>query len=194
MSEAKSVKQSERFIVRLDNVRASFLNVFERDKFGNYSGNFLLTPDHAGIAKLKAAFKKLAAETWGDKADTILKQMIAKDCLCLHDGDLKPYDGYAGMQFVTASGDARPTLLEANKAELVDGEGKLYSGCYVNVSVGLWAQKSRQTPDGPIPNRINAQLRGVQFVRDGERFGGGSPAKVDEFDDVSESPDQESLD
>ncbi|EAA6845047.1 DUF2815 domain-containing protein, partial [Salmonella enterica subsp. enterica] len=41
--------------------------------------------------------------------------------------------------------------------------------------------------------RVNASLSGVQFLRDGDAFTGGQPASADEFDDISEGADADSL-
>ena len=41
--------------------------------------------------------------------------------------------------------------------------------------------------DNQYGKRINATLRGVQFVSDGEPFAGGQPADADEFDILEDS-------
>lgn len=53
----------------------------------------------------------------------------------------------------------------------------LYDGCYVVADVGLWYQDDRKWG-----KRVNANLNGVLFVRDGERMGRRSAA--DMFADV----------
>jgi hypothetical protein len=45
--------------------------------------------------------------------------------------------------------------------------------------VEIWAQ------DNNYGKRINASLKGVQFVRDGDAFAGGGAASPDEFEDLS---------
>lgn len=47
--------------------------------------------------------------------------------------------------------------------------------------------------DNNFGKRINASLGGVQFYRDGDAFAGGGVASEDDFDDVSEGADAESL-
>jgi hypothetical protein len=49
----------------------------------------------------------------------------------------------------------------------------------VNASIELWCQ------DNNYGKRINASLRGVQFLKDGEAFAGGGVANADEFDDLA---------
>jgi hypothetical protein len=81
--------------------------------------------------------------------------------------------------YVSAASKTRPLVLDSNKTPLTDEDGKPYGGCYVNASIEIWAQ------DNQFGKRINAQLRGIQFVKDGDAFGGGgSPASADEFEEL----------
>jgi hypothetical protein len=115
------------------------------------------------------------------KAEAILKGLAATDKLCLHDGDAKSgYEGFEGNLFISARSKVRPSVFDGQRNELTEADGKPYSGCYVNVSLELWAQ------DNQFGKRINAQLRGVQFLRDGDAFSGGTrPADADEFDEIA---------
>lgn len=146
-----------------------------------FSGSFLLPKNHKQLAELNAAFVTLAKEKWGVKADAILKALKAGDKVCLHNGDSKSeYEGFEGNFYISARAKVRPTVFDQLRNELSEADGKPYSGCYVNVSLELWAQ------DNSYGKRLNAQLRGVQFLRDGDAFAGGSrPADADEFDEIS---------
>jgi hypothetical protein len=145
-----------------------------------FSAAFLAPPAHKQIPEIKAAFVKLATEKWGVKGAQILKAMEAADKLCLHNGDAKSdYEGFEGMLYISARSKVRPTVFDGQRQELTEADGKPYSGCYVNASIELWAM------DNDYGKRINAQLRGVQFLRDGDAFAGGSrPADADEFDEL----------
>lgn len=145
-----------------------------------FSASFLLPNNHKQLAELEAAFKKLAQEKWGAKADAVLKALKQGDKLCLHNGDSKSeYEGFEGNMFVSARAKTRPGVYDQQRQELTEADGRPYSGCFVNVSLELWAQ------DNSFGKRINAQLRGVQFLRDGDAFAGGSrPASGDEFDEI----------
>lgn len=145
-----------------------------------FSASFLLPKNHKQLPELDKAFEALAREKWGPKAAAILKALKQGNKLCLHDGDSKSeYEGFEGNMFVSARSKVRPTVLDQQRQELTEADGKPYSGCYVNVSLELWAQ------DNSYGKRINAQLRGVQFLRDGDAFAGGSrPADADEFDEI----------
>lgn len=159
-----------------------------------FSASFILPPDHTQIIdptkpkKVKTAqyledvvFKAVAEAKWGPKAAGILKALKAADKLALHNGDTKAeYEGYEGNLFISSRSKVRPTVFDQQRNELSEQDGKPYSGCYVNASVEFWAQDN---PD--YGKRINAQLRGVQFLRDGDAFaGGGRPAEADEFDEI----------
>jgi hypothetical protein len=152
-----------------------------------FSASFLMAPDHKQMKDLKTALTKIAAEKWGAKGAAIYKALEAADKLCLHNGDAKAdYEGYEGNFFVSTRSKVRPSVFDQQRQELNEADGKPYSGCYVNASIELWAQ------DNQFGKRINAQLRGVQFLRDGDAFAGGSrPADADEFEDEIGAPDDD---
>lgn len=172
--------------IMLQNVRLAFPTLFEAERINGqgepkFSANFLLTPDHSDVAKLKAKIKEVAQNKWEDQADAILKKLVAADRIALHDGDVKAdYDGYPGNWFVSASSKVRPLVIDGARNPITEEDGIIYSGCYVNAKIDVWAQ------DNQHGKRVNAQLQGVQFVSDGEPFaGGGRSASPDEFTDMS---------
>lgn len=171
-------------VIMLSNVRLAFPNLFTATQVNGegkaaFSASFLLTPDHPDVAKLRAAISEVAQAKWGEKASEILKALIAGDKVCLHNGDAKSnYDGFAGNLYVGARSYVRPLVIAQDRSPLAEEDGKPYSGSYVNAQVALWAQANN------FGKRVNAQLRGVQFLRDGEAFGGGAVAQADEFDVV----------
>ena len=144
-----------------------------------FGASFILPKNHKQLPELRAAIKKVADEKWGTKGAVMLKALEAADKTCLHNGDSKAeYEGYEGNLFVPTRSKVRPTVFDQQRQELSEADGKPYSGCYVNASIELWAQENQWG------KRINAQLRGVQFLRDGDAFAGGSrPADADEFPD-----------
>ena len=176
--------------ILLKDVRLAFPNLWKATapKGGGeaaFSASLLMPKTHKQVVELKAAFKSLAKDKWASKADAILKAMEAGDKLCLHDGDGKAdYEGFEGNVYVSARSKIRPSVFDGQRQELQEADGKPYSGCYVNASIELWAQ------DNDYGKRINAQLRGVQFLRDGDAFaGGGQAADKDEFDEISAEDD-----
>lgn len=174
--------------ITLQNVRGAFLNaLFKAEAFGDsteefYSGTWLLEPNHPAIAELEAAFEKVAKEKWGAKAEAVMKELKLKDRTALHDGDTKAeYDGFPGNKFVATRSKTRPTVVDRDRSPLTAADGRPYSGCYCNVIIELWCQ------DNQYGKRINAQLKGVQFVKDGDAFGGGTPpAQAEEFSDLAD--------
>ena len=165
--------------------RLAFPNLFKA-KAGpdggepSFSAALIIPPNHPIIPKLNAAFERLAKEKWGEKGPAIVKQLRAQDRLALHDGATKAgYAGYDGNMFINTRSKMRPTVVDRNKVPLSEEDGKVYAGCYVNVSLELWAQ------DNNYGKRVNATLMGVQFFRDGDAFAGGGVAGDDDFDDVS---------
>lgn len=172
--------------ILIKDVRLTFPSLFHATapKAGGaaaFSASFLLTKDHKQLPEIRAAFKKMADEKWGAKGAATLKTMEASDKLCLHNGDTKAeYEGYEGNLYISSRSKVRPSVFDHQRNELMEEDGRPYSGCYVNASLEFWAQ------DNDYGKRINAQLRGVQFLRDGEAFAGGStPAGADEFDEIA---------
>ena len=171
--------------LKLNNVRLAFPVLFEAKTVNGegkpaFSASFLIAPADPQVKALNAAIDQVANDKWGAKAAAILKQMRATDKVALHDGDLKSnYDGFPGNLYVSARSSTRPLVINNDKSPLTEQDGKPYAGCYVNASIELWAQ------DNNYGKRVNASLRGVQFLRDGDAFAGGGAASEDEFDDIS---------
>ena len=88
------------------------------------------------------------------------------------------------LQYFPAQKAVLPQALGLKSVAVVPltaADGRPYAGCYVIANVELWAQ------DNNYGKRINASLRGVQFLRDGDAFSGGGAASEDEFDEVEGS-------
>lgn len=173
--------------------RGAFLKLWKPEPISggdkNYwSLNLILPPNDPQIDKVSKVIRAVATEKWKDKADGILKQCKVGNKLCLLNGDLKAeYDGYAGNIFISMSREeskGRPTVVDRNRAPLQQADGRPYSGCIITCSFEVWAQ------DNAFGKRMNAELRGVQFVRDGDAFSGGAPvASAEEFADLGDGAD-----
>ena len=163
--------------IKLNNVRLSFPSLWRKAVFGGdetkYEGTFLLDKKtHAEvIKKIQAGIKAINADKHKGKA-------LASDKVCLKDGDTIEYDGYAGNMSIKASSTKRPMVIGTDRSPLTEDDGKPYAGCYVNAVVELWGQKNQ------FGERVNANLLAVQFAKDGEPFGDGVTASVDDFDDI----------
>lgn len=178
----------------LKNVRLSFPSLWSPQTGPNpndagkpaYTAQFLIE-DSAEVANVRRVIGLIAKEAWGDNAQTMLKTLAEQNRIALKNGDSKTdsngnvLDGYAGNWFLSARSYTRPTVVDRDRSPLTEGDGKPYSGCYVNAKVRLWVQSG-----GQYGRRINCQLMGVQFAKDGESFGGGRVASPDEFDTLDE--------
>lgn len=173
--------------VKIANVRVAFPALFEAKAVGTegeprFSAAFVIEPASSNAKSLAAAVSAVAKEKWGVKADAILKELHSKGRVCYREEPLSKdgevYDGFEGMYSLNTSNKARPLVLDRDKTPLTAADGRPYGGCYVNASLELWAQ------DNSFGKRINCTLKGVQFVRDGDAFGGGAPASPEDFEDL----------
>ena len=160
----------------LKNVRLSFPSIFQKAEFdgnvGKYEATFLIDKsDTKTKAMLDEAIATAIAEA---------KVKVTGDKRCLKDGDDSEYDGYAGNWSFKAANSKRPTVIDRDKTPIIEEDEKIYAGCYVNAVVDLWIQNNK------FGKRVNANLYGVQFVKDGEPFGMGSTDVTDDFDDLED--------
>lgn len=179
--------------VRLENVRVAFFQGFEPKQVNGegepaYSSSFLFAKDSPNVKRVNAAVDAVAKEKWADKAPALLKQLRSADKTCLHDGDLKTdYEGFPDNFFVSSRAKSRPLILDRDKTPLTQEDGRPYSGCFVNAVIDVWAQ------DNKFGKRVNATLKGIQFVKDGDAFSASAPATPDAFDDLGEGADSSDL-
>lgn len=110
------------------------------------------------------------------------------DKICVRNGDLENWDGYADSHYIAASENDQPLLLSRRKDSKglwIPAERKdLYAGCFVNMIVQLWIQ------DNEHGKRINANLKAVQFFEHGDSFAGSAPIDPTQaFTDIDEQDD-----
>lgn len=182
-TETKTPNPKTRLMLR--NVRLAFPHLWEPQVSDTgaktFGAAFILPTDHPQIAAIQACMDEAGRAKWGDKWPAQKKALEKQDRMALHDGDIKAkYDGYEGNLFINANAKARPLVIDTDKSALTEDDGKPYAGCYVNASLEFWPQKDH--PKGG--SRINASLRGVQFLRDGDAFSASRPADADEFEAV----------
>jgi len=166
--------------IQLKNVRLSFPSIFNRANFNGEEGKFEATllldketqADQIGV--VEAAIEEAIKEA---------KIKVPSDKRCLKDGDEVEYDGYEGCMSVKASSNKRPTIIDRDKTPLVEDDGRPYAGCYVNAIIDIWIQNNS------YGKRANANLYGIQFVKDGEPFGAGDVDVTDEFDSFDDEDD-----
>lgn len=169
--------------IKMQAVRLSFPSLFNTAKFGGedtgkYEATFVLDKvEHAEvIAGIKAQIDRLMKEE--------LKSKVPSDKLCLKDGDEMGRPEFEGKYTIKASTKKRPLVINRDKSPITESDNVIYAGCYVNAIVSLWPQ------DNKFGKRINAQLDGVQFNKDGEAFGDGA-VSVNEFDAFGSESDED---
>ena len=96
----------------------------------------------------------------------------------------KVYDGYKDMFYIKCSDTNRPLLGNRAGKVVVEGDPQCpYSGCFVNAKISLWSYDNES-------RGINANVRSVQFVRDGDAFGGaGNRSAEEEFEAIGDAAD-----
>lgn len=178
-----------------DPVRLSFPDLFEPVQYEGkgafrYNASFLVTPGGANDKAIQAAIIEAANETFGKKAAVMLDSIKGNsNKFCYVRGDLKEYDGYAGMLVLSGHRQqkaGRPLLIDGQKNPLTAADGKPYAGCYVNASLDIYAQ------DG-TNSGIRCGLKGVQFAADGDAFSGSRVASADEFETVGDGAEASAL-
>lgn len=166
--------------IKLNNVRISFPSLFRKAVFSGdetkYEATFLIDKKDGAeqIAEIDASIKALLKEK-------LKGSKLPADKLCLKDGDTIDYAGYAGTMSIKASSTKRPLVIDRDKSPLTEDDGKIYAGCRVNAVIELWAQNNT------YGKRINANLLGVQFLKDDEPFADGEKGSVDDFDAFGDS-------
>lgn len=186
--------------VTLLNVRLAFPKLWEAKAVGDgdskyYSAAFPIVPGSENAKALDDAITKVSKEKWAEKGAAILATIIDKNDIGytkkpLRSSEGEIYSGFEDCFSVNASlreDLGRPLVLDRTKNPLTQKDGKPYAGCYVNAVVDVWAQ------DNSNGKRINVQLKGIQFVKDGDAFGTGGAATPDEFDDLGEGSDEPDL-
>lgn len=180
--------------IMLRNVRLSFEHVFTPSAFDEgqtpkYSATFIIPKNHSDLAKVKAAFRSAGA----DKYPSAFKGTEwPKGFTCsLKDADTQTDSmgevlaeknpAYAGCYILEANSTRRPVVVGRRKEALTAEDGVIYSGCYVNASLAAAPYEY-----GKVKRGVKAYLNGVQFVKDGERFGTDA---LSDFDDLEDDDD-----
>lgn len=171
-------------IILLPAVRISWPHVFEaRIPKGStklfFDANFILDcKQHADtIKKIEQTIDRVAL-------DKFLKKVPLKH-KCLHDGnEIEDEDGYGdGVMYIVSKSVDRPAVVDSDRVTpLTSDSRKIYSGAYVNASIRLYAWAHETGGKG-----VSADLRVVQFLRDGISLGGSGP--IDAQKELAGLPD-----
>ena len=189
--------------VKTEEVRLSFVHVFEPASFGNDPSNpakysvavIIEKTDKKTLGRIKAAYeaaKQEGIERYGNsfasKASPLIRP-IGSNYGLLKDADqyeeLAADPNYAGCYVMNLKSERAPQVLarETGKKLLTTengGEEVVYSGCYGKVTFNIYPYSNKSHTG------ISAGLGNVLKTRDGERFGGfksGLDDFADDFDD-----------
>lgn len=172
--------------------RLAFASIWTPTAFGDspvekYRARIIIDPkDTASVKAIRDARKQVAEAKWAKKATGIMSAIAGdrqKDSwfesdYVSQDGEIN--DGFEGMFHLSTTSEVQPTIIDRDRTELSRRDGRPYAGCYCVFKVDIWPQ------DNKNGKAMRAQLAGIQFWKDGDAFGGGVRAKVDDFDDLSD--------
>lgn len=171
-------------LVDLKNVRLSYPAIWTATDYegdGNFKYRACLIFDRGSEneKRVRAAIEAAGKEKWADKAKAKLSKAEGTSFMCLHDGDEKDDDAYKGKLYISASNKVRPTIVDRDRTQLTEADGKPYAGCFVNAKVEIFAWEKGH-------GGVSASLKGLQFFRDGDAFTGASTVRADDFEEISD--------
>ena len=190
--------------IMITNARIAFAHglftasALEEGQQPKYGADFIIQDDSvvteikADKSKVKTTMKEamltVANEAWKGKGASMLEDLEASK-KCYRNGNKRvnksgdTYEGFEDHWYVTAKSASRPGTYNRDRSPVTKDDGVIYSGCYVTVIFDLYANTD------PKRKGVFAGLTGVQFIKDGDSFGGGGVAKADEFEDLSSGSD-----
>lgn len=168
---------SKKIMIR--NVRLSYEHIFTPTAFDDsqapkYSATFIIPKDHPDVPAIKRAMFEAGQE----KYPTVFTGGAwPKGYTCaLKDGDndtdqegvlmSEKNPEYAGCYVLKADSTRRPIAVDRKKAAVTEADDVIFSGCYVNASLAAAGYEF-----GKVKKGVKCYLNGVQFVKEGERFG-----------------------
>ena len=135
---------------------------------------------------IDACIEKGATTLWKGK-----RPKIKRDNKPFYDGDddfggereIKPEE--EGMMVLRTRTYKVVRVLDQDKEPVEEGEdGAPYGGCYVDAIVEFWPQDYEGVP------RVNCEVKGVRFRKDGEPFSGDAGVDADDFADDDDDDDK----
>ena len=185
--------------IKLNNVRLSYEHIFKASAFEEsqtpkYSAELIIPKDHPDLANLRRALMDAGKERF-PSAFTSTNwptgfTCALKDCDKTTDSNgvllAEKNPATKGCYIVKADSTRRPIVVNRNRAAITEEDGVIYSGCYINVSLGVSGYEF-----GKLKKGVKCYLNGVQFVADGERFGRDAS---DDFEDLDGGADNDAPD
>jgi hypothetical protein len=168
--------------------RLAFPNIFDpHPESGRYNCLVLFDANDGQAERLEAKALEVCKAKWNGKVTKPAQQLRQ---YFLHDGEEKAqYEGFGeGTKYVSASSEAPPGVKARDgRTNVGRSSGLLYAGCEVVCYISIWAQ------DNQYGKGINAQLMGVQYYGEGERFGAARPAMADEMFEAFDEEEEEDV-
>jgi hypothetical protein len=192
----------------LKNVRISYANLFEPRPVGEgdnakmkYSTAVIVPYDHPQAESLKKKIDALGTSKFGDGWGAVKRKRNplrdpwkeyekarkeAEDEGDDPDEIPAPDESTRNCYVINCSSERKPQIVDRQLQPILD-ESEIYSGCYVNISVGGYAY------DKEGNKGVGWGLNNVQLVKQGERLG-GAPNAEEEFETMEEDDDGFSMD
>ena len=158
----------KRTLVMTPEFRLSFPALFEMREYNEKKsyGLTMLFDKGTDLSQLKAAAKAALDEAFPKGVKNPRTPFL--------DGDDKVDEwgeGFKGKIYVRASTQFKPQVVDQNRVAIFDAD-KVYPGCYCRAVVAPY------TYDNSGNRGVSFSLEAVQFIRDGERIGGGVSADI----------------
>lgn len=130
------------------------------------------------LAAIEAAKQIAKDKKWGGKIPPKLKSegLLDGDEKFTKDGD--PDENYAGHWYVQARNKEVPYTCDKNNVRVDPKE--IYSGCYGIASIAFFGYEFNGSKG------IGVDLRGIQFIKDGDPLGGGGGNAANDFEEFDD--------
>lgn len=176
--------------IMLRNVRLSYEHIFKASAFDDgqeakYSATFIIPKDHPDLPAVKKAYFEAGQESFPSdftggswpRGFTCSLKDADKDTNSTGEVLAEKNPAYKGCYIIEANSTRRPVVVDRLKAAITEEDGIVYSGCYVNASLAAAGYTF-----GKMKKGVKCYLNGVQFVKDGERFGTDASSDFDALD------------
>ena len=166
--------------MKLSNVRLSFANIWKKttpkgaeNSEPKYDLTVLIKKNDPQLKMLLDAIEQI-------KADHAPFPPSKWTEICLFDGDTSSkaenkegerYAGYEGHYALRLKNKKSFPVVDKDLSQLTEDDGRIYSGCFVNVAFYLSGYKNYKC--------ISGFVKGLQFHADGEAFGSSDQSEQD---------------
>jgi hypothetical protein len=187
-------KDSNLGVVKLPKVRLSYPALFvpkpglDNPDKKKYGASLIFPKSNKKLKEaIEAAYEEVCLSAFNNKVPAFKGNKYP-----IRDGDEPTDEGeskgeeYEGMFYLNAKNDKKPVLMDGRKNRIVEDDGTLYAGCYVNAIVRLYAVNNVEKNI----KGVFVSLEGIMFAGHGEAFGAPQLSE-EEFDDFEDAEDAE---